>query len=952
MYPVRTTQSSRRRRATMLTRVALTPAVLTPLLLVSLTSTAPAADEPGVPGTAAVEPLFVDDFTDGVAGWQAIAGSLDEWSTTHAEFSYVTVDTRDQAAGRYLVPAAEIDLPEHYEVRTRVRFEAATSSPTVNLLTDFREPLVVTERNLAAQITGPGGIRAARPLGQAVVCSGAAPIETGEWHDLLIRRAGDISVIEVDGQPVAAVDSPTAGGTVGIGVYHARASFASVAVHELSGIPDGHPTEATGCEWHEPEIDQPIMLNQSGFNLTETKRFTAPRAEDGAPFTITDESGTVRYEGTVNGGVGDFTEFDPPDVGPFTVAVDGAAGSGESVPFGIGAFWLERVSYRQAIAFMTDVRCYYGRMDLMAHGGTDPANCLYGVGWRDSHQFSYELNSLVDLYLANPSAFEQITDPDAVYVGLPEQLPVDTPEIARLIHWAVEVYLDGEVNHTMLKEQLASFLYAYPHLEQHIPRDVYERARDYLFPLWDQPAKNRFAWHEYTDHTADLLQVYTQIGTGKGEFPVGHSIWPNVMMYEVAVREGHDDAHRYLQAAHDQTAWILENVDPSDPRVTKGQRQGEHHLITALTRFTQAHPDAAPAGVEDFVRAWAQVVVDRSDNLWDFRRYSGDRWTIPSFTGGGASDPNETGNVAGFAAPALAAVRLLGDEDLLSARLRGIATAHVDNIFGRNPTGRHASHRGPTEQWGFEGVDVGWYTEYQGGAGRLQGARGVLDGSPKNDHYPYNPSVGNIGHSEGWVTFNTAWNTSLAWRAADTTDVTVHAGDGSPVTALAPGETATITLTAPLNLHANSVDEGLVDVHNGDADPVQVQVRQTDPGARTFTGLLDLDDLGAEAGDVVTVSYGFGSFATSVQVEVDACPDGFPADETIRFGTSDSGVPNYDRGDGCTFLDVVWQTAPFDGQGDLVRSVRTTANDWRAEGLLDRAEAQAIVAAAAGSRDW
>ncbi|MFF4875423.1 hypothetical protein [Micromonospora sp. NPDC000668] len=835
---------------------------------VGLTAAPAAAAAPEAPAA----PVFTDDFTTGLSRWRELTGALTEWTTTTAEFPYVSIDSRTQSSGRYITPVTRVGLPDAYELRTRVRVDAASDSPAVSVLTDFREPYAVTQNNFAAQLTGWSGVQISRPVTQTV-CRGPAPVRQGEWHELVIRRANNISVVEIDAQRVAVVAAPAAGGTIGLGVYHAQASFAAVAVTALPTVPADHPTTTSGCSWTEPgepEVDQPILVNQSGYNLGQAKRFTAPRAVDGEHFRISDAAGNVRHEGTVRGQVGDFTDFDPAESGPYTVEVQGAAGTGRSDPFGIGADWIERVSYRRAVQFMTDVRCYYGDFSRMVYGGTDPQNCYLGVGWRDSHQMSFELPSLIDMYLANPSAFAQIKDPEARYVGLPVQLPTDTPEIVRLIHWAVEVYLGGRVNHTLLKEQLAAFLYAYPYLADYIPHSVYERARDYLFPIWDNPAKDRFAWYDTTSHTADLLQVYTQVGSGKGELPPGHSVWPNVMMYEVAKREGRADANRYLAAAKAQATWLVGNLDVADPTVTKGQRQGEYHLVTGLARLLLSHRDQAPSGTRDFIRRWAEVVAERSANLWDFRRYSADRWTIPSFTGGGsASDPNETGNVAGFAAPALAAAQVLGD-DPLAARLRQIAVAHVDNVFGRNPTGRHASYRGPTEQWGFEGVDRGWYSEFQGGAGRLQGARGVLDGSPKNGHYPYNPGAGNIGHSEGWVTFNTAWNETLAWRAADTTTVRVVDTAGGPVDRVPEGSRASVRLTAPLNLDPAALDHGDLEVRVGDRAPQRLVAVQDGLNATTYTAELELAALGATLGDTVTVSYGLGYFARQVTVTVAA----------------------------------------------------------------------------------
>src|SRR5690606_15804814 len=115
-------------------------------------------------------------------------------------------------------------------------------------------------------------------------------------------------------------------------------------------------------------------------------------------------------------------------------------------------------------------------------------------------------------------------------------------------------------------------------------------------------------WADFTEHTADLTQVYTQVGTGKGEFPVGHSIVPNLHLWQVAEREGRADADVYLNAAIAQAQWIVDNVDPADPAVTKGQRQAEYHLMTALATLVELVPvEQQPDGIVEFASAWADT---------------------------------------------------------------------------------------------------------------------------------------------------------------------------------------------------------------------------------------------------------------------------------------------------------------------------------------------------------
>ena len=70
------------------------------------------------------------------------------------------------------------------------------------------------------------------------------------------------------------------------------------------------------------------------------------------------------------------------------------------------------------------------------------------------------------------------------------------------------------------------------------------------------------------------------------------------------------------------------------------------------------------------------------------------------------------------------------------------------------------------------------------------------------------------------------------------------------------------------------------------------------------------------------------------------------SEPVVVFGTADSGVPNRARGDGLTFLDVLWEQAPFATSGRFVRAVRALADGWLSEGRFSRAERDKVVAAA------
>ncbi|MGC9451816.1 MAG: putative Ig domain-containing protein [Oceanipulchritudo sp.] len=636
-----------------------------------------------------------------------------------------------------------------------------------------------------------------------------------------------------------------------------------------------HARSLLGCLlialWTMSVAEAAVLVNQSGYNVDRPKRFTAPLAADGTVFTVTREGqAEVLFSGELSNGAGDFSGFQPSDnPGPYVVHV---TGEGTSFPFGIGDAWMERVSYQRAIDFMVDSRRNHGFIPEPPADGSieNPPleSSSLGIAWRDSHQFSFELSSLISMYCANPSAFTAgRMRVQGTYENLRQELPAGTPEIVQLIYWGVDLYLRSEVNHTLLKEQLAWFLYFYPAYSEYIPYSVYEEVRDYLFPIWDQPARDRFNWYDI-GHSANLLEVFTVIGSGKGSFPPGHSVLPNLMMYEIALSEGMPDPEQYFHAAYNQAEWLINNLDLTDPATTKGQRMSEHVLMEGLAVFRMLYPDRAPAGLMAMIEQWADIMIARSDNMWDFRKYSDTVWTIPSY--------NEPGNVAGFPGSAFP-VRLVLDDAARRQALERIAIAQIDNMFGRNPLNRHFSYDAADPESGFEGVERGWSTYYAGGVGQLQDARGVLDGSPKDSAYPYDPNDG-PGYTEGWVAFNAAWNAALAWTAADAARIRIMDTDsGGELPGVVPGMACRIELIAPLNFDYTRKEEAVVRVFT-DTDAVEVVVRETARNSGVFRGEFRILGSGESTGQCITVegsenvtaAYGWGFLGTATSLPVDS----------------------------------------------------------------------------------
>lgn len=592
-----------------------------------------------------------------------------------------------------------------------------------------------------------------------------------------------------------------------------------------------------------------ILVNQSGYNLHRPKRFTAPNWKEKVPFHIVRQSDqkTV-FSGHIHQGVGDFTEFNPLSEEEYVVIADGSA----SFPFRIGPNWLERVTYRNLVDFMIGARHYVGTTDKIRSLSWE---------WRDGDFFNWGLQSLVALYLSNPLVYERMEQtihyvPNSSFSaeynrlwGKLEPYKPNTPDLIQLIHWDADVKISQQLDHEMQKAELAHFLYAWPYLKNWLPQQNFDKVYEYLVQKWEKTTVEPYSTTQYDispDH--NLLALKTKLGTTKGELPPGHSVIPNLMMYEVALRMGERDAEKYFNAAFRQMEWMIENLDWEDPMTTKGQRMSEHITMRAFAYFYHQYPEKHPKGLKQKVNDWAGIALSRSNNYWDFRKYSDDEWTPPSW--------NETGNVLGFPAAALSAMSVLDAPETVK-ELEILVWSHFDNAFGRNPVGRHYSYKGPEE---IEGVDLGWYNRHRGGIGLLDDVRFVFDGSPKSFHYPNHPEVGNLGWTEGWVQFNTAFNISMAYLSSYYTAIEVEKHGTNHLH---------IKLTAPINLYPEKEETAEVVLTNSKGEAIAVTLTESHPFSTSLTGKVLLHQksiqasdrtLPAEEGEIIKVSYGYGFF--------------------------------------------------------------------------------------------
>ena len=509
-------------------------------------------------------------------------------------------------------------------------------------------------------------------------------------------------------------------------------------------------------------VDKQILVNQCGYDIGKSKRATFANGERGSTFYLKQSSDdTVVFQGVIYNQVADFTNYDTE--GEYYLECDGVT----SQNFKIANNRILDVSLLNSLKFME-----MARQDAFDIGGDT------GYGWRDSHQFSFEVNSLVMQYMSNPSYYENL--PRNVYkvdeCEYEELRTQNEPNIIWLIKFGITRYYKWATEkniklHAFIKGQLAYFLYLYPHITQYVTQEFYETIRNFTISVWEVNACNK-AWYDQCPNN-NLLSTETFVGTAKGSCPPGYSIVPNLLMYEVLKRDGLADYQKYFDAAYNTCKWIVDSVDLDDPASTKGQRMNEYITVTSLTYFQEKYPDTCPNGLLDKIKRLGDVYISRSNNMWDYRVYRKDgditgatttRWTNDEDPAGGLN--NQPGNIAGLMACCYAIARVITDTKKIK-RLKEIAVSSIDHCYGRNPMGRHFCYKAKEE---FDGATLGWPTRYQGGHGNLEYVIGVLDGSPKEYSYPYYKNA-STGYTEGWVAFNTAWNMSLAYLCAENNEI-------------------------------------------------------------------------------------------------------------------------------------------------------------------------------------
>lgn len=480
-----------------------------------------------------------------------------------------------------------------------------------------------------------------------------------------------------------------------------------------------------------------IFVNQCFYDIGKPKRATCPNMSDGTPFFVVD---TLTKKNVFHGKCKDqVIDFSLMNIeGLFYIECGGR----KSYDFKVGNNALYEGQISQALSFMEQ-----SRQDTFDVGYST------GYAWRDSHQFSFEVQSLIDLYTSNKEYFDGLEwnvykANECEYQDLRVQ---KEPNIIWLIKFALKRYYEWNVTsgvtlHALIKSQVADFLYHFDGLSEWFTEDYYSTIKNWLESIWEVSTTNKSWYDEFT--TQNLLIAQNKVGTVKGAMPVGYGVIPNFQMYSITGEE------KYLNAGQSNIEFVC-SLDFTDGANTKGQRMSEYVCMDAMMFVYENYLNYAPTNLLEKIEEYIDVIISNSDNLWDFRKYNETYYTHGIINN---KEINEVGNVLGLPFIIFRYLPICKDNEK-TERLLQIAISAFDNAFGRNPMNRCFCYTAKSE---FDGADKGWIERYKGGAGNLSWCAGVMDGAPKNDSYPYNPDA-DTGYTEGWVAFNTDWNRSLAW---------------------------------------------------------------------------------------------------------------------------------------------------------------------------------------------
>ncbi len=629
-----------------------------------------------------------------------------------------------------------------------------------------------------------------------------------------------------------------------------------------------------------PQTKLNPIVNQTGYNLYEAKRFVCYGAKDGTPFEICmardslTENVKILFSGTIQDFAGDFSGFNPKSKEEFVIKVEG---HGYSYPFWIADHLMEITSSKLAYDFFVDVR---GSEDPK----TSPARITGGGPSRDGGGQTLEALYEILFYASNPALFDRWTI---------ELRNIYSPDLIDLILWHAEFcynnidYKGGNSSHNdypfdyvtireygykgqekqlfdrqNMLDQLAAVCAAYhPFLEPYLDEETYQKYRKSCLDHWENYDRhkevrywvNSFKW---------IDEGYREFNEQGNAF--GQGLFRNLMMYICEKNEADGNPAKFLKYAQECATDIIDNWDFENEWHTWAVRNAEHITPQALAFFQMTFPDLAPDGTIKKLEKYRDYVFEKTNNFWHYRKHSNEEWAHPK--------SKEVGTVSGLGGSFFATAHLINDPEL-----RALAWSQVNFVFGLNPVQAHLSYRDAVrvKRNGYwKGVDKGWPFESGDGTGELDEVRGTLDGSPSNDIFPYNPqklfdgTLDKWYHTEGWAITNRAWMSSVIFSTLGTHSIKIYDESSThemdkPKT----GEIINVQLKAALNLDWEQKESAWVLVQIEEETPFKLPVIETETNSGIFTGKLHLNYPGKSE---IKISYGYWGFEKMVKFTLPA----------------------------------------------------------------------------------
>ncbi len=612
------------------------------------------------------------------------------------------------------------------------------------------------------------------------------------------------------------------------------------------------------------------LVNQSGYNLGEAKRFVYPAASssEGKEFSIINlRTGEVEYKSRAIYGEGWFSEFNPVSTDEYVIEIDGK----RSVPFVIGDHYIQRISSKLAYDFFIDVR-----------GSEDPVNSNEKNVWgggpsRDCGSYGLEALFEVLLYASNPALFDNWTN---------EIGDKTRADLIDLILWHAEfAYHHREFNQPIgnrfgtlgypgaprmkydywnTLDHLAPVCAAYhTFLKPHISEELYQTYRKACLDKWE--AYDRHKEVRYWVFSAKWVdygfQEFSEMGNAFGQ-----GLFRNLFMYLCEKNEPEGEPEKFLKWAQECAQDIISNWDFKNPRHMWWMRNAEHITPQALAFFLMVAPEHAPQGTKEKLQQWAIHIKQRTNNPWRYRSHSEEEMAHDR--------TKELGGAPALAGSMFAVAHLTDD-----IYLKNLGWAQVDFVFGANPCGAHMGHKSAerVELGYWEGVEHGWIASHPNGAAKLGRVRGTLDGTPLNAHFKkIDIVIKNPTHidgdtidadayaTEGWAVSNRGWMASLTFSTLSSHRMRILNTQGEPITSAKRGEQIRIELKAALNQDYTAIDKGWIELSLDQQTPTRIEVVETAPNSGLFEATYTIPKKCKK----LSASYGYLGFEKSAEIEI------------------------------------------------------------------------------------